>query len=71
PTPAETLTPDLPDFDRYSASVGLGFNFEPIRADLGYQFVLLHKTTSTASGFEGFYDGTAHVMGLTIGYSMK
>ncbi len=71
PTPSDTLTPDLPDFDRYSASVGLGFNFEPIRADLGYQFVLLHHTDSTAPGFEGFYDGVANVMGLTVGYTMK
>jgi long-chain fatty acid transport protein len=70
PTPSDTLTPDLPDFDRYSASVGLGFNFQPIRADLGYQFVMLHDTESTAPGFEGTYNGTANVVGLTIGYSM-
>lgn len=71
PSPLDTMTPDLPDWNRYSASVGLGFNFEPIRADLGYQFVLLHKTTSTVPGFEGTYDGTANVVGLTLGYSMK
>jgi long-chain fatty acid transport protein len=71
PSPSDTLTPDLPDFTRYSASVGLGFNFQPIRADLGYQFVLLHDTSSTAPGFEGVYNGTANVVGLTIGYTMK
>ncbi len=71
PTPADTLTPDLPDFARYSASAGLGFNFEPIRADLGYQFVLLQNTASTVPGFEGTYNGTANVVGLTIGYTMK
>jgi long-chain fatty acid transport protein len=71
PTPSETLTPDLPDFDRVGVAAGLGFNFAPFRADLGYQFTHLLNTTSTAPGFEGFYNGTANVVGLTIGYSMK
>ncbi|WP_224244925.1 OmpP1/FadL family transporter [Hyalangium gracile] len=71
PTPENTLTPDLPDANRYKGSVGLGFNFSPIRADLGYQFVYLTDTDSTAPGFEGTYNGIAHVAGLTIGYSMQ
>ncbi|HYI01717.1 OmpP1/FadL family transporter [Hyalangium sp.] len=71
PSPEDTLTPDLPDANRYKASAGLGLKFDPIRADLGYQFVYLKDTKSTAAGFEGTYGGTGHVLGLTIGYAMK
>jgi len=71
PSPENTLTPELPDANRYKASAGLGLKFDPVRVDLGYQFVYLKKTESTAAGFPGTYDGTAHVMGLTVGYSMK
>jgi long-chain fatty acid transport protein len=71
PTPSETLTPDLPDFDRVGVAAGLGFNFAPFRADLGYQFTQLLDTTSTAPGFEGFYNGRGHVFGLTLGYTMQ
>ncbi|WP_224362716.1 OmpP1/FadL family transporter [Hyalangium versicolor] len=71
PSPGDTLTPDLPDFNRVSASVGVGFNFAPFRADLGYQHVRLLHTDSTVAGFEGFYNGSAHVMGLTLGYTMQ
>jgi long-chain fatty acid transport protein len=71
PSPENTLTPDLPDANRYKASAGVGLNLQPVRVDLGYQFVYLTDTASTAPGFEGTYNGTAHVMGLTIGYTMK
>lgn len=71
PSPEDTLTPELPDANRYKASAGLGFKFDPIRADLGYQFVVLKDTKSTAVGFDGTYNGTGHVLGLTLGYSMK
>jgi long-chain fatty acid transport protein len=71
PTPAETLTPELPDANRYKASAGLGLKFDPVRMDLGYQYVYLAKTESTAAGFEGTYSGSGHVLGLTLGYTMK
>lgn len=71
PSPEDTLTPELPDANRYKASAGLGLKFDPVRVDLGYQFVYLTDTKSTAAGFEGSYSGTAHVLGLTLGYSMK
>lgn len=69
PTPEDTLTPDLPDADRLKASAGVGLNFSPVRVDVGYQFVYLTDTRSTAPGFEGTYNGNAHVLGLTIGYT--
>jgi long-chain fatty acid transport protein len=70
-SPSDTLTPDLPDFDRIAGSVGLGFNFSPFRADLGYQYTRLLKTESTALGFAGDYSGQANTIGLTLGYTMK
>jgi long-chain fatty acid transport protein len=71
PSPQDTLTPDLPDANRYKASAGVGLNFQPVRVDLGYQYVFLSDTESTAPGFEGTYSGTGHVLGLTVGYTMK
>jgi long-chain fatty acid transport protein len=71
PSPEETLTPDLPDANRYKLSGGVGLNLQPVRVDLGYQFVHLSDTKSTAFGFEGTYNGSGHVLGLTVGYTMK
>jgi long-chain fatty acid transport protein len=71
PSPEETLTPDLPDANRYKASVGLGYDFNPIRADLGYQFAYLGDTKSTAPGIQGTYNGIGHGICLTIGYTMR
>ena len=70
PSPAETLTPDLPDADRYKFTVGAGYALGKLRADAAYQFVLLAETESEAPGIEGTYSGTAHVFGVTLGYSL-
>jgi long-chain fatty acid transport protein len=70
PSPAETLTPDLPDADRYKFSVGAGYATGRLRADVAYQFVLLASTDSTGAGLDGTYSGTAHVLGVTLGYSL-
>ncbi len=71
PSPQDTLTPDLPDANRYKVSAGVGLNLQPVRLDLGYQYVYLSDTESTAPGFEGTYSGRGHVLGLTVGYTMK
>jgi long-chain fatty acid transport protein len=70
PSPGATLTPDLPDANRIKGTVGVGYQFKPFRADLGYQFVALVDKSSTAPGISGEYQGTAHVLGLTLGYGM-
>lgn len=70
PSPVSTLTPDLPDATRYKVSVGGGYAFGDLRLDAAYQLVLLQETTSTAEGFPGSYKGTAHVVALTLGYSL-
>ncbi|MBU8900157.1 transporter [Corallococcus sp. H22C18031201] len=70
PSPNSTLTPDLPDANRLKVTAGVGYQFKPFRADLGYQFVALSDKQSTSPGMSGTYSGTAHVFGLTLGYSM-
>ncbi|QSQ26358.1 outer membrane protein transport protein [Pyxidicoccus parkwayensis] len=70
PSPAETLTPDLPDADRYKLTVGAGYKLGNLRADAAYQLVLLADTESKAPGIDGTYSGTAHVFGVTLGYSL-
>lgn|SRR5215217_62129 len=70
PGPGGTLTPDLPDADRFGVSVGAGYRWSSVRADFGYQFVSLADNESSAPGISGTYNGSAHVFGLTLGYSM-
>ncbi|XXF77711.1 porin [Myxococcaceae bacterium GXIMD 01537] len=69
PTPAWTLTPDLPDANRTKVSVGVGYALGGLRADLGYQYVILGEKVSTAAGARGTYSGDAHVGAITLGYS--
>jgi long-chain fatty acid transport protein len=70
PSPESTLSPDLPDADRYRIAAGLGYAFKPVRVDLGYQYIFLGNTKSTVPGITGAYDGDGHIFGLTLGYSM-
>lgn len=68
-TPADTLTPDLPDAQRVRVCMGVGYRFTfGLSVDVGYQFVLLLPQRSTAPGFSGLYSGGAQVVGLNAGY---
>ncbi|MBN8229810.1 outer membrane protein transport protein [Corallococcus macrosporus] len=69
PSPNSTLTPDLPDANRIKVTAGVGYQFRPFRADLGYQFVALADKVSTAPGIPATYSGSAHVFGLTLGFN--
>jgi long-chain fatty acid transport protein len=70
-TPADTLTPDLPDAQRVRFCAGAGYRFEVgLSVDVGYQFVLLIPQASTAPGFSGTYSGTAQVIGVNAGFSL-
>lgn len=71
PSPESTLSPDLPDADRYRIAAGIGYALNPVRVDLGYQYIFLGNTKSTVPGITGAYDGDGHIFGLTVGYSMK
>jgi long-chain fatty acid transport protein len=68
PVPDETLTPDLPDADRWRAHLGAGYAFGSFNVGLGYEFLLLPDKTSTAQVLPGTYNGTAHVLVVTLGY---
>nr|QKW93762.1 long-chain fatty acid transporter [Vitiosangium cumulatum] len=69
PTPEDTLTPELPDATRLNFTAGIGYKHSHFRADLGYHFVQLLEQRSTSPVLPGTYSGTAHVIGLTLGYS--
>ncbi|AKJ08198.1 long-chain fatty acid transport protein [Archangium gephyra] len=69
PSPAATLAPDLPDADRIRVSLGAGYAFSSFHVDAGYQFVSFMENESTFSPLPGTYKGSAHVIGLTLGYS--
>ncbi|NOK13238.1 OmpP1/FadL family transporter [Corallococcus exercitus] len=69
PSPNSTLTPDLPDANRIKVTAGVGYQLKPFRADLGYQFVALSDKESSAPGIPGTYAGSAHVFGLTLGFT--
>lgn len=82
PVPDATLDPTLPDADRNSVSVGLGFDLPEtgVFFDLGYLLVLQSTRRSEAGDcfrFEGeevcnefpaVYEGTLHLLGLHVGY---
>ena len=71
-SPSSTLGPDLPDSTRLNIAAGVGFHTGGFRADLGYQYVIIMKTTSTnpVFGNGATYNGNAQVLGLSIGYRL-
>ena len=70
PSPAETLTPETPDADRLNLALGIGYRHESgLRADVGYQLLLLFKKPSTAPQLPGDYGGLVNIVGITVGYA--
>jgi long-chain fatty acid transport protein len=79
-TPDETVTPILPEARRWLATVGLGYDFGTIRADLFYNFVNQDdrrgRVRSPAPGQSaeqlniGMYESTAHLVGITLSYGL-
>lgn len=68
PSPSDTLTPDLPDSNRLKAAAGVGYTRDRLQFDVGYQIVLLQPVESSAPGYEGRYNGSAHVVSVSVGY---
>lgn len=68
PIPDETLTPELPDATRLIGNLGVGLTFGHINVGAGYEFLWLQNKTSTSPLLPGTYDGTAHVLSVTVGY---
>jgi long-chain fatty acid transport protein len=74
PSPLDTLSPDLPDSDRYRVAVGAGYDvLDNLKLDVGYQFIALKETQSeypAQTGLRGTYGGNAHVLSLTLGLAL-
>ncbi|MFZ5470611.1 MAG: OmpP1/FadL family transporter [Myxococcota bacterium] len=68
PSPTDTLSPSLPDSDRVLASMGVGYQMGNLTADLGYLLVLVTPRQSTGEAFPARYQGTAHMLGLSVGF---
>ncbi len=65
-SPADTLSPSLPDSDRVGASVGLGYDLGPVRGDLSYMFILFVPRASEGEAFPAQYRASAHLLALTV-----
>ena len=68
PSPANTLSPSMPDASRVLVSAGVGYVRGNFSADLGYLFVFLLPRASAPEAFPARYSGTAHVIGLSVGF---
>ncbi len=68
PAASETLGPSLPDSDRLLFTAGAGYRFGSFTADLGYSLVLLASRESSGDAFPGRYQGTAQLVGLSVGF---
>lgn len=70
PSPPETLAPNLPDANRVTINVGGGYKMGALTIDAAYQLTMLNDYQSTYAPLPGTYGGTAHVIGLTVGYQL-
>ncbi len=68
PTPTKTLRPTIPDADRDSAQIGLGWKnpADTFSFDAYYQALMFDeaKTTNSVDGFNGRYTTFAHIVGI-------
>ncbi len=65
-SPADTLSPSLPDSDRVGGSVGLGYDLGPVRGDLSYMFILFTPRAAEGEAFSAQYRASAHLLALTL-----
>lgn len=71
PVPETTLSPDLPDGDRYIFNLGVGFRWRSLRADLAYMFLFTGEVpTAQNNNLVGTYEASAHLVGLSLGYHL-
>jgi long-chain fatty acid transport protein len=77
PIPDNTLDYILPDNDRHMLSIGGGYHQNAWSVDLSYTYMIIidrsYSGTNTATSPSGSYpgkltNGTAHLIGLTLGY---
>lgn len=65
-SPADTLSPSLPDSDRVGLSLGAGKDFGPFAMDAAYMFILFLPRASEGSAFPAQYTASAHLLALTF-----
>lgn len=73
PSPADTITPELPDTNRINLGLGAGYRWYNFNFDLGYQLVILMSNDSTSPTIPigpGTYSGTANILAFTVGYRL-
>jgi long-chain fatty acid transport protein len=69
PSPANTLTPDIPDATRINLAIGASWKHESgVKVDLGYQFIIVTTKSSTAPQFKGDYSGLVNILGISVGF---
>ncbi|XXF74938.1 outer membrane protein transport protein [Myxococcaceae bacterium GXIMD 01537] len=68
PVPDNTASPELPDSTRWTGSVGAGLTFGRFQVGAAYELLLLNEKTSTLAALPGTYNGTGHVLSITVGY---
>lgn len=68
PIPDETVGPSLPDNDRFVIAAGVGYTYRGIRADLGYQRIIVEERVIANGTVDGTYQMGSDVVGLNIGY---
>lgn len=70
PSPASTLTPDVPDATRVNLALGGTYRTDTgFHVDVGYQLIFLTSKTSTAPQLTGDYGGLVNILGLSLGYT--
>jgi long-chain fatty acid transport protein len=72
PIPDKTHSPILPDADRHLLTVGCGYLKGPHRLDLAYGYTIFEDRdvkNSPVPPFNGEYDLTSHLIGMSYGYT--
>jgi long-chain fatty acid transport protein len=72
PQPTQSVSPLLPGADRNSYQIGCGYTMDNMTIDFAYMYLdFMDRSTERSSfaGYDGLYTSTAHLIGLTLGYS--
>lgn len=72
PSPTDTLSPTLPDSDRWMLSAGAGYTFGfGLTADLAYSRVIVTETVARGEEiFEGTYSGSADIVSFGLSWRL-
>lgn len=78
PQPVKSMGPLLPDANRNDFSLGLGYNFGRVHADVGYMLVNFVERSTVEDGvgqnensFDGTYNSDAHLFFISLGVKLK